>query len=1640
MNMTMESRRKAFKGEAERSWTKTENLAVLTFLHHSDLLSLARNPEDLALMRGRENVKKEMVRIAEERNQVLSHMVVESQLEREFQNMVRDFFDAIKEMATKMMLKEMREAEEKRKLEQQKNTPETNLSKTDEKTPTKLSAKDKIKKIMKEKMVKKREKKAKKGGRNNSRTRSANKSFNSSVNLSSKREEGKRQHKTWKWSKVRKFVEKKPNLKVLEEMIRQRHVGQNEALEKIFMRKKLEYVKYHDENYKKYLRFILEQIGLGIQKFNRKLYRKSEEKSKMGQTEIDSIREEKESGSEDKQRAEHKTQHKKSGETNTAIPEEIPVRLEIEMENPYCVISRNVQSKCLFLLKLSPDNSTQSTGKANLQRTTQGVSLNMREKSLRKIEIPKTKRESFGLGLLKPLGLKRVFSEAPKNPKPQRTGVSLHTADNRLEQWLRAFKQWQGGDLRRNKDVQSNRCDYLFSVKSFLKISEPLDLRLLQKCMFRASQRARQRIDGLRLGLEVTKVFREWDDEPSQGRLAKSLGLRMFKRRGLNMNLNRSDKKAIVEEVEIEETARRHKKSYERGGLFKSVHGPPPSFFKNKEKEEENKKKKEKKINNKNEKEDLVESENDSLEAKPEMKTPKIFKVKTTGAEQFGQHGEYSPSLRHIKMPEQPVIKGILMDQLPLVASCFSELTLFENIACANIEVKEELADLSIEYFHHLRREVEDIVKQINDTDMLRILEVELADLGYTMDSSSVPTVGTLIGRLFKRNTWTGQETQTRNILNQSDLSFFESKFANLLKKLLLIFLELAALSNAGLFWSRIKPQLRKDPELARSFWRFLETSIEVGLFAQSLSTLSAQFSGISTLAGRVFRLVLYVHGSARKYLKGDLKLLKGVISVTLRELGVSHVDPYLLQQLIFSKVNDSSSATKLSFLFKALERELKEGLLGLNNKKKRKRYAKNRDLAESRVEVSERKGHQDSWSRIESQSHSSRKFSENLTDPLASERKALGQSELRLDTLHSMTEVASQNIKESADSLRLGTLDAVLRLVLVTCHNSRILQLATRCLSLMSQARAGGLEWGSEELLSKLCFQKSSALILKPNKQEHSIDTPKTQLSERKNSTYDFRQYSIPGTNLMMNLMDRRDVYASDDYSKMKEIRFEGERCDLLYLIERVGEQIGLGRGSHQSIMTESRVLQSARKAKIKKNTRITVSKSGEGQTQLESMKGKEVKANEPKDKKDPKDKDNKDTDVKDAKPENEDQTKPTSEKEKKSPSVEAKDKPETKNTPKEPKHPSALGLKERFRIDEEIARVRKVNDNYAVFIHLGDEIDMSFMIRILFFWADRCGGLDTTLPTTFEGVKSLIENKVKETPAKKKTDTGSSSTNQSKRKRSKGELQERLFQSLPKLKFLDQGRFEGNLGWFLNGDNIYDAFNLKVPKIRENISKNIRIKWKLKNLMKLKKDFEDMLLAMVVPMYLLKDPEEEAAEELKREETRKEEEKQRKNKEAKEREIMRLEGFLKTKAMSEEIIDELLVNAGKEDEKKETVKEIVKETTNVPVQENDPKIIKDNTDEITQETSKENKEEKPKETKEETTKKTIVKTSKELNKEIAKEIIELVSSDSESDTSSEESDDEENVRRLETIIDSIEKSEVEEKEIRLPPNFSLM
>ena len=37
-----------------------------------------------------------------------------------------------------------------------------------------------------------------------------------------------------------------------------------------------------------------------------------------------------------------------------------------------------------------------------------------------------------------------------------------------------------------------------------------------------------------------------------------------------------------------------------------------------------------------------------------------------------------------------------------------------------------------------------------------------------------------------------------------------------------------------------------------------------------------------------------------------------------------------------------------------------------------------------------------------------------------------------------------------------------------------------------------------------------------------------------------------------------------------------------------------------------------------------------------------------------------------------------------------------------------------------DEIARIKKVDNNFAVYLHLGDDNDLSFMIRVLFHYAN--------------------------------------------------------------------------------------------------------------------------------------------------------------------------------------------------------------------------------------------------------------------------------------------------------------------------------
>ena len=154
MSYQMETRRRTFNEEARKQWEQMESLVVLVYLHHSHLLSLIENKEDMELLMAQDNVKEELKRIAEERNEVISYMIVESQIEREFQDMVRDFFDGIKEMVTKKMLQEMREREEEKRREEEVQR-KTEKKKEPKSEPSK---KDKIREILKQKQKKKCEK------------------------------------------------------------------------------------------------------------------------------------------------------------------------------------------------------------------------------------------------------------------------------------------------------------------------------------------------------------------------------------------------------------------------------------------------------------------------------------------------------------------------------------------------------------------------------------------------------------------------------------------------------------------------------------------------------------------------------------------------------------------------------------------------------------------------------------------------------------------------------------------------------------------------------------------------------------------------------------------------------------------------------------------------------------------------------------------------------------------------------------------------------------------------------------------------------------------------------------------------------------------------------------------------------------------------------------------------------------------------------------------------------------------------------------------------------------------------------------------------------------------------------------------
>ena len=70
-------------------------------------------------------------------------------------------------------------------------------------------------------------------------------------------------------------------------------------------------------------------------------------------------------------------------------------------------------------------------------------------------------------------------------------------------------------------------------------------------------------------------------------------------------------------------------------------------------------------------------------------------------------------------------------------------------------------------------------------------------------------------------------------------------------------------------------------------------------------------------------------------------------------------------------------------------------------------------------------------------------------------------------------------------------------------------------------------------------------------------------------------------------------------------------------------------------------------------------------------------------------------------------------------------------------------MGLKAKNRIHEKIARVQKVSNNYSVYLHLGEEEDLSFLIRILYHWETESRKMEDLLPKTFEDVEKLLKKK---------------------------------------------------------------------------------------------------------------------------------------------------------------------------------------------------------------------------------------------------------------------------------------------------------
>ncbi len=164
-----------------------------------------------------------------------------------------------------------------------------------------------------------------------------------------------------------------------------------------------------------------------------------------------------------------------------------------------------------------------------------------------------------------------------------------------------------------------------------------------------------------------------------------------------------------------------------------------------------------------------------------------------------------------------------------------------------------------------------------------------------------------------------------------------------------------------------------------------------------------------------------------------------------------------------------------------------------------------------------------------------------------------------------------------------------------------------------------------------------------------------------------------------------------------------------------------------------------------------------------------------------------------------------------------------------------------------------------YGVYLHLANEEDLMFFVRVLYFWEEKYPTFTKAYPKTVEEYLKYKENlSKKESEPKKLSPNEKSQVVQQQTAESYFKNTEKIFANFPDFNILSKNEEDLPFGWEYNViGNFTDGRLSKFDFKRSKSRKNVRRVWAHTNLAKLEKKMEEVLKA--IEEFKETDPEED-------------------------------------------------------------------------------------------------------------------------------------------------------------------------------------